>query len=172
MKFKLIFAFLLLTGFTAIAEETEQIEPVMLQVKMSETCFYHSQQSQKEGKLVGWACDQKDESQKFSLNKAGGNWLQLKHIQSGLCAEVKNGSNRHHVGIQLTPCDNEDHQLWKKNPIDNEWFTLSSKHSQGCLDLDHGVSRNGNRFIWQRCLKKSNKAWFDKQAFKITKNSK
>ncbi len=170
MKTNLAFAFSLLTVFTTYAGEATSDESVMIEVKMSQTCFHNSQKSTNSGKLVGWKCDENDESQKFNLVDAGGEWFQLQHTKSGLCAEVKGASRRHHVSTVLSKCNLKDHQLWKINPIDNDWFTLSTKHTQGCLDLDHGVKRNGNRFIWQRCLKQSNKAWFDKQAFKIIKS--
>jgi agarase len=172
MKINLIFLLLLTTPFIALAEELPSNDPIMLKVKMSQTCFHSSQKSQVLGKLDGWACNSDDENQKFTFVPTDNEWFQLKSTKSGLCAEVKNASTRHHVSIVLAKCDKQAHQLWKKNSIDNEWFTLSTKHSAGCLDLDHGVRRNGNRFIWQRCLKQSNKRWFDKQAFKIIKNQK
>jgi len=172
MKIKLLLAISLLTPLAATAENTltndaSQNKPVMLKVKMSQTCFHISKKSKNSRKLDGWACNEADENQKFVFLPTDKEWFQLKNIKSGLCVEVKNGNTRHHVSTALAACNNQDHQLWKKKNFDDDWFTLSTKHSSGCLDLDHGVRRNGNRFIWQRCLKKSNKRWFDKQLFKV-----
>jgi len=170
MKINLIVVISLLTSFAtfaAMAEEKPQNKPVMIKVKMSKTCFHISEKAKNKAKLDGWACNEKDENQKFVFIPANGEWFQLKSTKNDLCVEVKNANKRHHVSTALAVCNNQDHQLWKKNSIDDDWFTLSTKHSTGCLDLDHGVSRNGNRFIWQRCLKPDNKTWFDKQVFKI-----
>jgi hypothetical protein len=171
MKINLILVLSLLISFVTIteevlAEDTIPNKPVMIKVKMSQTCFHLSTKKNSSGKLDGWACNEDDENQKFVLLPTDGEWFQLQSTINGLCVEVKNASKRHHVSTALAECNKQDHQLWKKNPVDDNWFTLSTKHSPGCLDLDHGVRRNGNRFIWQRCLKQSNKRWFDKQVFK------
>jgi hypothetical protein len=171
MKFYLILLLSFLLSFVATAkealtEETSQNKPVMIKVKMSGTCFHLSTKANDTGKLDGWACNERDENQKFVLMPIDNKWFQLKSAKNGLCVEVKNANKRHHVSTALAVCNEQDHQLWKKNFVDDDWFTLSTKHNPGCLDLDHGVRRNGNRFIWQRCLKQSNKRWFDKQVFK------
>ena len=166
MKINLILVLSLFISFATVANETIQSKPVMIKVKMSQTCFHISTKEKGKSKLDGWTCNENDESQKFALIATDNEWFQLKSTINGLCVEVKNAGKRHHVSMALAVCNKQEHQLWKKTPVDDDWFTLSTKHTSGCLDLDHGVSRNGNRFIWQRCLKPDNKNWFDKQVFK------
>lgn len=168
MKKYLALGMAIYTSIAVFAHAAEQgEEAAMIQVKMSQSCFRADNKPNHTSNLMGWACDKEDNNQKFSFSSKDKQWYQLKHLNSGLCVEVSNGSQSFHVNTVLNECNEQAHQLWKKNPIDDQWFTLSTKHSDGCLDLDHGVKRDGTRLIWQRCLKPSNKRWFDKQAFRL-----
>jgi hypothetical protein len=139
----------------------------MIKVKMSQTCFHSSTKSESSGKLDGWSCNEDDDNQRFVFIQTKNEWFQLKSSKSGLCIEVKNANKRHHVSTALAVCNQKDHQLWKKNPIKGDWFTLSAKHSNRCLDLDHGLRRNGNRFIQHGCIAHDNTTWLGKQLFQI-----
>jgi hypothetical protein len=166
MKINLTLVIVLIVSFTVMAEETSSTKPVMIKVKMSQTCFHSSEGSPSTGKLDGWACNDHDEDQRFAFIPTDNEWFQLKSMSTGLCVEVTNANKRHHVSTGLAVCNQEDHQLWKKVPVKGDWFALSAKHSSRCLDLDHGVSRNGNRFIQHGCIAHDNKNWLDKQLFK------
>jgi hypothetical protein len=165
MKNNLVLVLSLVTSFATFAEKTTENTSIMLKVKMSQTCFHSSASSPRTGELDGWACDNNDKNQKFLFIQTENEWFQLKSVNTGLC-EVKNANKRHHVSTALAACNQQEHQLWKKTVVKGDWFTLSAKHSSRCLDLDHGVSRNGNRFIQHGCIAHDNKTWLDKQLFK------
>jgi hypothetical protein len=167
MKIYLVLVLSLVTSFTTFAEKATENNAVMLKVKMSQTCFHSSARSSSTGKLDGWACDNDDKNQKFVFIQTEDEWFQLRSVSTGLCVEVKDANKRHHVNTALADCNQQDHQLWKKTVVKGDWFTLSAKHSSRCLDLDHGVSRNGNRFIQHGCIAHDNKTWLDKQLFKV-----
>lgn len=142
---------LLLIFFSASPSVAESNETQALLVRGSNTCAHFSARTGTSGLFDGWACDSKDDNQQFFLEQHDDDWFAIVSSVSNLCVTVPTGTTINHVATTFKPCTGADHQLWRKDFKSENWYQLIAKHSKKCLDLEHGIKRNGTAILHWTC---------------------
>lgn len=78
---------------------------------------------------------------------------------SGLCVEIADGSQIDGASAIQWPCDEEEHQLFVFQSVDDGFYRIVAQHSSKCLTVENGSTAPGAFVVQDTCRDEAHQLW-------------